>query len=172
MFKNKALRRSIFSVRYINVNFCRLQDNQVKQKIKDKIPKHTKSRQSKFDKPIIPVAKPEKDEREPSKCINHTCHDTPKAKVCGRFDSGTPEEWMIFVDLILKSFIGQNVTTGPPFYKQVERMMTGDAKAEFLQQTNLDRSHRVGKFTIVMETVAVHMFPNYAYNDQRWYIVS
>ena len=64
-----------------------------------------------------------------------------------RFDSGTPEEWIIFVDLIQKSIAGKNVTTGPFMYKCMERVLESDAKAEFLQQTNLVGSHTVANFT-------------------------
>ena len=53
------------------------------------------------------------------------------------FDSGTTEQWIIFVDLVQESIVGQNVTTGPPMYKCMERMLKGDAIAEFLQQANL-----------------------------------
>ena len=51
-----------------------------------------------------------------------------------RFDYTTPEEWIIFVDLIQKSLGHQKITTGPPMYKCMERVLKGDAKAEFLQQ--------------------------------------
>ena len=48
-----------------------------------------------------------------------------------RFDSGTPEEWIIFVDLAQKALVGQNVTTGPPMYKWMERVIKDDDKAKF-----------------------------------------
>ena len=62
-----------------------------------------------------------------------------------RFDSGIPEEWIIFVDLVLKSLVGQNVTTGPPMYECIERVLKGDAKAEFFQQANSVGSCTVAK---------------------------
>ena len=56
---------------------------------------------------IIPLARPEKDELDTLDHIDHTCHNTPGDTTSGeyvikrpRFDSGTPEEWIIFVDLI------------------------------------------------------------------------
>ena len=82
-------------------------------------------------------------------------------------DSGTPEEWITFVDLVQKSLVGQNVTTGPPIYECMERVPKGDAKAEFLQQANLVGSCSVGNFTSVMATMTVHIYPTYAYCDQR-----
>ena len=94
-------------------------------------------------KPIIPLARPEMDELEDSGYIDHTYHNTSGDTTSGKyiikipwFDSGTPEEWIIFVDLVQKSLIGQNVTTGPPMYKCMERVLKGDTKAEFLQKAN------------------------------------
>ena len=127
-------------------------------------------------KPIIPLARPEKDELDASEYIDHTCHNTPGDTTSGkyiikipRFDSGTPEEWIIFVDLVNKSLVGQNITTGPPMYKCMERMLKGDAKAEFLQQDNLVVSCTVANFTTVMATMTVHALPTYAYCDQKQY---
>ena len=106
--------------------------------------------------------------------IDHTCHNTPGDTTSGkyvikipRFDSGTPEEWIIFVDLVQNSLVGQNVTTGLLMYKCMERMLKGDAKAEFLQQANLVGSCTVATFTMSMATMNVHVFPTYAYGDQR-----
>ena len=53
-----------------------------------------------------------------------------------RFDSGTPEEWIIFVDLVLKALVGQKATTGPLMYKYVERVLKGDA---ILQTNNINQ---------------------------------
>ena len=41
--------------------------------------------------------------------------------------------WIIFVDLVKKSIVGQNITTGSPIYKCMERVLKGDDKAVFLQ---------------------------------------
>ena len=94
-------------------------------------------------KPIIPLVRPGKDELDALVYIDHTCHNTPSDTTSGNyvfkipiFDSGAPEEWIIFVDLVQKSLVGQNVITGPPMYKCIERVMKGDGKAEFLQQAN------------------------------------
>ena len=55
-------------------------------------------------------------------------------------------------------------------YKCIERMLKGDAKAEFRQQANLVGSCTVANFTTVMATMTVHVFPTYAYRDQRRYM--
>ena len=64
-------------------------------------------------KPIIPLARIEKDVPEPSKDIDHTYHITPGDTTSGkyiikvpRFGSGTPEDWIIFVDLVRKRLVG------------------------------------------------------------------
>ena len=49
-------------------------------------------------------------------------------------------------------------------------VLKGDAKAEFLQQANLIHIHTVANFTMVMVTMTVHLFPIYAYCDQRQYM--
>ena len=55
-------------------------------------------------------------------------------------------------------------------YECMERVLKGDAKAEFLQQANLVGSCTVANFTTVMATMTVHVFPTYAYRDQRRYM--
>ena len=61
-----------------------------------------------------------------------------------RFDSGTSEEWIIFMNIVQMAIVGQNITTGPPMYKCIEWVLKGDAKAEFTQQANLVGSCTVG----------------------------
>ena len=106
--------------------------------------------------------------------IDHTHHKTPGDSTSGkylikilRFDSGIPEEWIIFVDLVGKSLVGVNITTGLSMYKCMVRVVKGDAKAVFLQKTNLVCSRTVANVTIVILTMTVHVFPTYAYRDQR-----
>ena len=55
-------------------------------------------------------------------------------------------------------------------YKCIERTQKGDDKAEFLQKANLVGSCIVTNFTMVMAIMTVHIFPPYAYRDQRRYI--
>ena len=109
----------------------------------NKISKKTKSISSKLVKLINPLARLEKDELDALEYINHTCHNAPRDTTSGkyvikilRFDSGTPEEWIIFVDLVQKSLVGQNITIGLLIYECIKKVLKGDAKAEFLQHTN------------------------------------
>ena len=109
--------------------------------------------------------------------IDHTCHNTPgvttfrkHSNKIQRFDSGTPEEWIIFVVLVQKSLVGQNITTGSPMYKYIKWVVKGGAKAEFTQQANLVGSCSLANFTTVMATMTLYVFPTYAYCDQRRYM--
>ena len=56
-------------------------------------------------------------------------------------------------------------------YAQVHRKgAEGDTKAEFHQNANLVGSRTVANFTTVMETMTVHVFPIYAYCNQRQFM--
>ena len=128
-------------------------------------------------KPIIPLTRPEKYELDSSNHIDCTCHNTPGDSTSAkyvikipRFGSGTPEEWIIFINLFQKSLVGQNVTTASSMYECIERVLTGDAKAGFCQQANLAGTHTVAKSTTVMNTMTAHIFPTYANHNQRQYM--
>ena len=108
--------------------------------MENKITKKNKSKSQELVNPIILLEGPEKEDLESSEYIDHTCHNTPGDSTLGKyvikipkFDSSTPKEWIIFVDLVQKASVGQNVTTGPPIYKCMERVLKSDAKAEFTQ---------------------------------------
>ena len=81
-----------------------------------------------------------------------------------------PEVWIIFVYLVQKALVGQNVTTCPTMYKCMERTLKGDANAEFTQQANLVESRTFGIFTTVIATMTVHIFPVLAYQHQKRYM--
>ena len=52
----------------------------------------------------------------------------------------------------------------------MERVLKGDAKAEFTQRANLVGSCTVHNFTTVMATMSVHIFSVLAYQDQKWHM--
>ena len=87
--------------------------NKTKDKIEDKIIKKNKSKFQELVNPIILLECPEKKDLKPSKDIDNTCHNTPSNSTSGkymikipRYDSGMPEEWIIFVDLVQKVLVG------------------------------------------------------------------
>ena len=76
-------------------------------KIEEQIPPKNRTHPSKLVKPIIPLARTEKDDLDALEYIDHMCHNTPRDITSGKyvikitkFDSGTPEEWIIFVFLV------------------------------------------------------------------------
>ena len=87
-----------------------------------------------------------------------------------RFDSGAPEEWIIFVHLVQKALAGQNIANGSHMYKCMDRVLKGDVKAKFKQQADLVGSCTVGNFTTVMAGMTMHIFPVLTYQDQIWYM--
>ena len=93
-------------------------------------------------------------------------HNTPgKSTSCKyvikipRFGSGISEELIIFMNLVQKRLVGQNVTTVPFIYECRNRVLIGDAKADFLQQTNLAVTHTVVNFTTVTNTMTAYIVP-------------
>ena len=50
---------------------------------------------------------------------------------------GSPEEWLVWKDKLLKALDGQSISAGPQQYMFTEHLLTGDAKATF-NQTTLD----------------------------------
>ena len=73
----------------------------------DHIPKKYKPLSQELLSTIILFGRPEKVDLEPSKYIDNMCHyalgnSTSEKYVIkiSRFDSGTPEEWILFVDLV------------------------------------------------------------------------
>ena len=129
-------------------------------------------------RPIITLERPEPKEKiPPSEYIEHKCHNDPGDVKSGqyvvkipRYGSGTPEDWLIFIDLCKKAIIGQNVTAGPPMYAFMERVLKGDAKAEFDAKANAAGTRTVEHFEQVMNQMTAHVFPTYAYRDQKRYL--
>ena len=75
--------------------------------MEDMIPKKNKSKSPELINPIFSLERPENEDLEPSEYVDHTCHNTSGDSTSGkhmiktlRSDSGTPEEWIIFVDLV------------------------------------------------------------------------
>ena len=92
--------------------------------MEDCILKRNKKSPKELLNPIILLERPEKDYPNSTKHVDHTCYNIPdnpnSEKYVSKiliFYSGTPEEWIIFGDLVQKSLVGQNITTEPPIYK-------------------------------------------------------
>ena len=55
-------------------------------------------------------------------------------------------------------------------YALMERVLKGDAKAEFKAKADNMRTKTVDHFEQVMNSMTAHVFPTYAYRDQKRYL--
>ena len=62
------------------------------------------------------------------------------------YDSGDPEESVIFDDLVRKCIRGQNITPSPQMFRLVQQVLQGDAKAKYDRQTTLTGSQNMANF--------------------------
>ena len=97
--------------------------------------------------------------------MNYTCHNTLDYSNAGkyiikipRFGLSTPREWIIFVDLGQKVIVGQNIITGQPMYKRMDRVLKDDNRAKIIWQANFVGSFTVSNCTTVMNIITVHFF--------------
>ena len=142
----------------------------------ERIPKNGKV--NNYQTPIIPLQRTVvHDNKKDIKYIEHTCHNTPGDSTTGKYvikvpiyDSGHPEEWIIFTELVNKCLVGQDITTGPQMYQLVQRVLQGDAKAQFDTQTAAHGNQTAANFKAIMATMTVHIFPRYALQDQKRYM--
>ena len=98
------------------------------------------------------------------------CNNTPGDNDSGSFEinfpcykGGSPEEWLVWIDKLLKASGDQSINRGPLWYTFTERLLTGDAKAIY-NQAALDISiHTVDNFNNVFLEMTKHAFPAYFY---------
>ena len=95
--------------------------------------------------PIIPLVYPDK--KISYQASINVCRNTSFNSSSGKymikitgFDFITPEEEILFLGLIQKALVGQHITASPSTCKCMEKVVKGDAKDKFIQQTNLLRS--------------------------------
>ena len=102
------------------------------------------------------------------------CHNTP-----GNNDSrfyeinlpyyggGSPEEWLIWKDKLLKALDGQSISMGPSRYMFMESHLTDDAKAIFNQAALDIGIHSVDNFNKALAEMTKHAFPAYTFYKQK-----
>ena len=86
------------------------------------------------------------------------------------FGSGTLEECIVFVVLVWKKLNGQRITSSPPIYEGMERVLMNDAKTELQARTKEIRTSSKDNFNDIMRALSAHMFPTFAYCDQKRYM--
>ena len=86
------------------------------------------------------------------------------------YRGGTPEEWLVWKDKLLKALHGQRISTGPLRYTITERRLTGDMKATF-SQAALDIGIRtVDNFNKVLLEMINLSFLAYGFREQMRYL--
>lgn len=127
--------------------------------------------------PAIALERPEKEKLLPGMYVKHKCYatpgnpDTPVYEIqLPYFGSGTPEDWLVFRDLLVKVLTGQNITDGPGRYQLTERSLIGDALAAFRLKTVEYGARTAANFQSVLEALTAHIFPVHAYREQRRYL--
>ena len=83
------------------------------------------------------------------------------------FQTGTPEEWLLFVCDLQKVMTGQNITTGPTKYAMARRLMAGDAKTVFDGAAATHGNKTVANFDLCLRDVTTHVFPQRALICQK-----
>ena len=80
----------------------------------ERIPKNGKV--NNYQTPIIQLERTVVQDKKDIKYIKHTCHNTPGDSTTDKYvikvpiyDSGHPEEWIIFTELVHKCLVGQNI---------------------------------------------------------------
>ena len=86
------------------------------------------------------------------------------------FGTGTPEEWLQFLDNLEKAINGQHITSDPVRYELTERLLMGDALAMFKLKTLEQGNHTVEHFNMVTAQLTAHIFPAHAYREQKRYM--
>ena len=88
--------------------------------------------------PIINLERPLENVLIIGEYIAIKCHNTPGDNDSGSYEinfpyygGGSPEEWLIWKDKLLKALDGQSISTGHLRYTCSERLLPGDAKATF-----------------------------------------
>ena len=90
--------------------------------------------------PIIDLERPLEKVLKKGKYIAIKCHNTAGVTDSGSYEinlpcygGGSPEEWLVWKDKLLKALDGQSISSEPLRYTFTERLLTGDAKATFNQ---------------------------------------
>lgn len=86
------------------------------------------------------------------------------------FKSGTPEEWLLVKKSINKVLVGQNITTGPPQFAMIRRILDGDALAKFDEKAAEFGTETVANCQVCLNEVTRHVFPQRALQYQRRYM--
>ena len=127
--------------------------------------------------PIIDLERPLEKEFKKGEYIAIKCHNTPGVTDSGSYEinlpyfgGGTPEEWLVWKDKLLKALDGQSIGSESLQYTFNERLLTGDAKATFNQAALSIGICTVDNFNKVFMEMTKQVFPAYAFHKQKRYL--
>ena len=127
--------------------------------------------------PAISLERPDKKDLRKGQYVECKCNarpGDPESPVYSiqipYFGTGTPEEWLQFLDNLEKAINGQHITSGPERYELTERLLTGDALATFKLKTLEQGNRTVEHFNMVIAQLTAHIFPAHAYREQKCYM--
>jgi len=128
-------------------------------------------------KPAIKLARPEVKVLKKGEYISPNCltepgnPDSPSYTIqLPYYCDGSPEEYLIWRDLLKKALTGQNITDGPTMFNYTENVMTGDALAFFKRKTLEAPARTVVRYNRIMKELTAHVFPVHAYREQKRYM--
>ena len=135
--------------------------------------------QSPLVNPIINLERPLEKVLKKGEYKAIKCHNTSGDNDSGSYEinlpyygRGTPEEWFVWEDNLLKALDGQSINTGPLWYTFIEYLPTGDAKATFYHAALDIGIYTVDNFNKVLAEITKHTFPAYSFCEQKRYLRS
>jgi hypothetical protein len=127
--------------------------------------------------PAITLDRPSKKTLNKDECLAFKLRSVPTEEnsttyelTVGFFKTGTPEEFLLFLQNLRKVFVGQNVTTGPNRYAIVRRLLQGDALAAFNRAALAHGTETMEHFKSSIEDLKCHVFPRKALANQKRYM--
>ena len=127
--------------------------------------------------PIIPYERPMDKELKKGDYGNLKCHVVPADPNSNTYEihvpyfgTGSPEEWLIFLDRLWKCITGQNASTGPARFEQCERSLKGDALMVYRLKVADINARTNAEFENVLISMTEHIFPVHAYREQKRYM--
>ena len=127
-----------------------------------------------FIKPVIPLEWPVKSKLKQTNMLQFKLQSIPvdpdlityKLSI-PYFGKGTPEELLIFLDLVDKAIVGTNITDAPDKYALLRRLLKGEALSAFNNTTDKYGTKTEDNFVNVQHDLIKHIFPRQALSKQK-----
>ena len=127
--------------------------------------------------PAIPLERPEKKSLTKGEYHTYKLRSTPSDNTSPTyelsvpyFSTGTPEEWLKFLDNIKKVYTGQNITTGPNRYSLCRRLLDGEALTVFEAEASQHTTETAASCEECLRAVTKAVLPARAVIMQRRYL--